>query len=234
MNPKAPIFLAVDSPDFETASAWVQATHEYIAGFKVGLEFFSALGSEGVRKLMDLTDADIFLDVKLHDIPNTVAAATRALSHLTPKFLTVHASGGQAMIAAAAEAGPQIKIAAVTVLTSLSSDDVKEVGFQKEALPTAVNLAKLAVSAGAHAIVCSPQEISAIRQAVGADISIITPGVRPLTEESKDDQQRTMDPAGALIAGADYLVIGRPITRFWSEGGDAMKERTLEIVSQLK
>ena len=233
MSSKAPIFLAVDTADIDVATEWVQATQDYVAGFKLGLEFFAALGSEGVRRIKGITEADIFLDLKLHDIPNTVAGATRQIADLNPRFLTVHASGGKEMISAAVTAGPEIEIAAVTVLTSLGNQDLSEIGFKSDPLQSAVRLAVLAKSAGARAIICSPLEISAIRNAVGPELSIITPGVRPTSDIGGDDQQRTMDPKSAIAAGSTYLVIGRPITSAWAQGSDAMRERAASIASQL-
>lgn len=232
MTMRAPIFLAIDCDDLEVAKSWVTATQEFVAGFKLGLEFFATFGPDGVRRIVDLTDAELFLDLKLHDIPNTVAGATRAVSGLNPRFLTVHASGGAAMVNAAVIAGPNIDIAAVTVLTSLSSNDLSDIGFKSDPLDSAVRLAILAVSSGAKAIVCSPLEISAIRSAVGPDISIITPGVRP-TSSSSDDQQRTTDPKSAILAGANYLVMGRPITSAWSDGFDALRARAAIIAAEL-
>jgi orotidine-5'-phosphate decarboxylase len=225
MSAKAPIFLAIDTADLDVAKAWILATQDHLMGFKLGLEFFLTFGSEGVKQIQGITDAGIFLDLKLHDIPNTVSRATRQIAPLKPRFLTVHASGGKAMIKAAVNEGANIQIAAVTVLTSLGSDDLVEIGYKSSPLDTAVALAKLAKSAGAKAIVCSPLEILAVRQAVGPDISIIVPGVRPADDKMADDQQRTMDPKTAMESGATYLVIGRPITNAWALGPDAMRER---------
>lgn len=233
MSGKAPIFLAIDTADLEVAKAWILATRDYLTGFKLGLEFFAACGSEGVKQIREITDADIFLDLKLHDIPHTVAGATRQILPLRPRFLTVHASGGKTMIQAAVNEGPDIDIAAVTVLTSLGSEDLGEIGFKSSPLDTAVSLARLAKAAGAKAIICSPLEISAIRQAVGPDLSIITPGVRPASDKTSDDQQRTMDPKTAMDSGATYLVIGRPITKAWAFGPDALRDRAAFIASQL-
>jgi orotidine-5'-phosphate decarboxylase len=233
MSAKAPIFLAIDTADLDVAKGWVLATQDYLTGFKLGLEFFLAFGNEGVKQIQGITDADIFLDLKLHDIPNTVSGATRQIALLKPRFLTVHASGGRAMIQAAVNEGPEIDIAAVTVLTSLGSEDLSEIGYKSAPLDAAVELAKLAKSAGARAIVCSPLEISAIRQAVGPDLWIITPGVRPVDGKVTDDQQRTMDPKTAMKAGASYLVIGRPITNAWAQGPEAMRDRAALIASQL-
>ena len=233
MSAKAPIFLAIDTADLDVAKAWILATQDYLMGYKLGLEFFAAFGSEGVREIGAMTDADIFLDLKLHDIPNTVSGATRQIALLMPRFLTVHASGGKAMIEAAVKEGPKIEIAAVTVLTSLGSDDLTEIGFTPSPLDAAVALAKLAKSAGAKAIVCSPLEILAVRQAVGPELSIITPGVRPASEKVSDDQQRRMDPKTAMDSGATYLVIGRPITSAWAQGPQALRDRAALIASQL-
>lgn len=230
---KAPIVLAVDTPDLQTAIQWVRATQEHISVFKLGLEFFLTFGADGVKAIQDETDSDIFLDLKLHDIPHTVSGAAKAVSHLKPKFLTVHASGGRAMVRAAAEAMPDTYITGVTILTSMSEADVIEVGFKSSALDSAVSLAKVAIAGGARAIVCSPLEIAAVRAAVGAEPFIITPGVRPLDMAGSDDQQRTMTPEDAIQSGASLVVIGRPITQKWSDGASAMKARAEQIGSSL-
>ncbi|CAB4530247.1 MAG: orotidine-5'-phosphate decarboxylase [Actinobacteria bacterium] len=230
---KAPIVLAVDTPELATAIEWVKATHDYVSVFKLGLEFFLTFGSDGVKAIKDVTDADIFLDLKLHDIPHTVSGAARAVSHLSPKYLTVHASGGSAMIQAAVDASPKTHVTGVTILTSLSDEDVSTIGFANNALNSAVGLAKLAVTAGAGAIVCSPLEIAAIRNAVGNSPIIITPGVRPADSSATDDQVRTMTPKAAIGIGASLVVIGRPITHSWSLGAKAMSERAAQIASEL-
>ena len=230
---KAPIVLAVDTPDLKTAVEWVKATQESVSVFKLGLEFFLTFGSDGVKAIKDVTDSDIFLDLKLHDIPHTVSGATKAIAHLAPKFLTVHASGGGAMIRAAVEAAPQTYITGVTILTSLSEEDVQQIGFSANALTSAVGLANLASQSGARAIVCSPLEIAAIRAAVGAQPIIITPGVRPADSTQSDDQVRTMTPSAAIQTGASLVVIGRPITQSWSQGSAAMRERAAQIAADL-
>ena len=209
----SPIILAVDTDDLEIAKRWVSITNPYIGVFKLGLEFFIKFGQAGVKAVQAETEKPLFLDLKLHDIPNTVSRSALQVADLAPMFLTVHASGGRAMINAAAQSLPATKITAVTVLTSLDSADLKEVGMGKDAQDLAIQLAKLSVSAGAKAIVCSPKEISQIRNAVGDQALIITPGVRPSGTLSSDDQKRTMDPKTAIEEGADYLVIGRPITK---------------------
>lgn len=230
---KAPIVLAVDTPDLKTAIEWVRATQDHISVFKLGLEFFLTFGVQGVKAIQGETDSEIFLDLKLHDIPHTVSGAAKAVSQLAPKFLTVHASGGRAMIQAAADAMKETYITGVTILTSMSEADVSEVGFKSSALDSAVSLAKVAVAGGARAIVCSPLEIAAVRAAVGAEPFIITPGVRPLDMAGSDDQKRTMTPEDAIRSGANLVVIGRPITQSWSEGASAMKARAEEIGASL-
>jgi orotidine-5'-phosphate decarboxylase len=230
---KGPIVLAVDTPDLATAIEWVKATQDSVSVYKLGLEFFLTFGSDGVKAIKDVTDSEIFLDLKLHDIPHTVSGATKAVAHLSPKYLTVHASGGPAMIKAAVDAVPQTHITGVTILTSLSEDDVSLIGYRANALQSAVDLAVLATRAGARAIVCSPLEISAIRTAVGDQPIIITPGVRPSDSTLSDDQVRTMTPRAAIEAGASLVVIGRPITQSWSQGAHAMRDRAAEIAGDL-
>lgn len=210
---KSPLILAVDTDDLDVAKRWVSTTSEYIGVYKLGLEFFVKFGIPGVQSIQAETDKDIFLDLKLHDIPNTVAKSAAQLRNINPLFLTVHASGGREMINAASRSLPNSKITAVTILTSLDSADLVEIGYLGTSQERAAQMAGFAVTAGAKAIVCSPQEISAVRQVVSADIQIITPGVRPLSSKGGDDQKRTMDPKSAIVAGANYLVIGRPITQ---------------------
>jgi orotidine-5'-phosphate decarboxylase len=217
----------------ETAIQWVKATQDSVSVFKLGLEFFLTFGADGVKAIKNVTDSDIFLDLKLHDIPHTVSGATKAVAHLAPKYLTVHASGGTAMISAAVEAAPSTHITGVTILTSLSENDVTAIGFSANALTSAVGLAALATKAGAGAIVCSPLEISAIRSAIGSEPIIITPGVRPADSSKDDDQVRTMTPRAAFEAGASLVVIGRPITQSWSQGAVAMRDRAAEIAADL-
>lgn len=208
----SPIILAVDTNEIDIAKRWVSQTSEYVGLFKLGLEFYLRFGAHGVREIQSQTDKKIFLDLKLHDIPNTVNGAAKQVADLKPRFLTVHASGGKEMVKAAVTAAPEVEITAVTILTSLSQLELTEIGFSGSTLERAAELAKLAVSAGARAIVCSPLEISAIRGVIPDEVVIITPGIRPLDQSKGDDQKRTMDPKSALAAGANYLVIGRPIT----------------------
>ncbi len=230
---KAPIILAVDTPEFDTARRWIEATAESVSVYKLGLEFFLTFGRDGVRAIKDEFGVEIFLDLKLHDIPNTVAHAASAIADLAPRFLTIHASGGPAMISAAVQAVPNIDITAVTILTSLSEEDLFAIGYSQPALESAVALASLSVKAGARAIVCSPLEIKAIRNSVGPDPIIITPGVRPADSSSSDDQVRTMTPTDAIKAGANYLVIGRPITGAWKIGAEAMRSAATVIADEI-
>ena len=208
----SPIILAMDTDDLDTAKKWIEITNGSVGVYKLGLEFFLKFGRDGVAAIQRETDCQIFLDLKLHDIPNTVGAATAQVAALKPKFLTVHASGGSAMIQAAATNAPETDITAVTILTSLSQDDLNEIGYEGTPQSRAIEMAKLAVQAGAKAIVCSPLEIEGIRAAIPNEISIITPGIRPKGSAGSDDQKRVLDPKSAIQAGANYLVIGRPIT----------------------
>jgi orotidine-5'-phosphate decarboxylase len=222
----APIALALDGPDRVTVLAWAAAAAPHVAVMKVGLETYLRDGATivgGVRAAAP--SCGLFLDLKLHDIPNTVAGAARSIAHLAPDYLTVHASGGPAMVAAAADALPGTRITAVTILTSMSESDLDAVGMRGPALDAAVRLARMAVTAGARAIVCSPQEVAAIRAAVPADITLITPGVRPASGEGSAtaDQSRVATPEAALAAGADLLVIGRPITAASDPGEAALR-----------
>jgi orotidine-5'-phosphate decarboxylase len=233
MSKKAPIILAVDTSDLELAKSWIAHTAEHVSVFKLGLEFFLNFGRDGVRAVTENSDAKIFLDLKLHDIPNTVAHAAASAGALNPLFLTVHASGGSAMIKAAAQAAPDTSITAVTILTSMSEMDVKSVGFAHNSLDTATQLAQLAVASGAKAIVCSPLETARIRSAIGKETLIITPGVRPLSMVGTDDQTRTMTPTDAIAAGANFVVIGRPITSAWEPTGVEIGKRAHEIASEI-
>ena len=212
----APIAVALDAPDLEVLAAWTRAVSPVVSTLKIGLEVFCRDGAQAViaaRRAAASVGArpEVFLDLKLHDIPATVAGAARAVAELEPAYLTVHASGGPQMVQAAATALPGTRITAVTVLTSLDEQALEAVGLVGPAQDAAVRLAVLAVSAGARAVVCSPKEVAAIRAAVPDDIVLITPGVRPAGADL-NDQKRVATPEQALADGADLLVIGRPIT----------------------
>ncbi len=228
----SPIILALDTKELETAKSWIEATNESIGIYKIGLEFYLKFGADGLRRLADAGDFKIFLDLKLHDIPNTVSAAVSSVVDLAPKFLTIHASGGAAMIKAASDAAPNVSITAVTILTSLSDSDLVEIGYAKNTKSSAASLAKLASENGARSIVCSPFEASEIRAVVGDKLEIITPGVRP-TGADLGDQKRVMTPKEAVTAGANYLVIGRPITDQAKISLTSMSETAASILDSL-
>jgi orotidine-5'-phosphate decarboxylase len=207
----APIAVALDAPDVETAARWANAVQRYVSVLKVGLELFCRQGPEVVDVVRGGTGLDLFLDLKLHDIPNTVAGAARSVARLKPAYLTVHASGGRDMVRAAAEAAPDVRIAAVTLLTSIDERALRVLGIDSSTNDVVLRLASVAVEAGARAIVCSPQEVAAVRREVGEGVTLITPGVR-LAGGDVQDQARVATPRQALADGADLLVIGRPIT----------------------
>ncbi|MGN6331765.1 MAG: orotidine-5'-phosphate decarboxylase [Motilibacteraceae bacterium] len=211
-NAPAPIAVALDAPDLATAVRWAQAVGPHVSTVKVGLELFLRHGHEAVVACREASGGRaVFLDLKLHDIPNTVAGAARSVADLAPDYLTVHAGGGAAMVRAAADALPVTRVVGVTVLTSLGEPDLAAIGLAGPSLDAAVRLARVAVDGGARAIVCSPREVAAVRAAVPDDVVLITPGVRPAGGDL-GDQQRVATPEQALADGADLLVIGRPIT----------------------
>ncbi|GAB1817376.1 orotidine-5'-phosphate decarboxylase [Herbidospora sp. RD11066] len=216
----APIAVALDAPDLETAARWASLVTPHVSTVKVGLELYLRYGPDVIASVRGASGVQVFLDLKLHDIPNTVAGATKAVARLKPAFLTVHATGGAAMIRAAVENAPQTRIAAVTVLTSLSETDLAAIGLQGPPQDAVRRLAALAVGAGAQALVCSPMEVAAVRAEVGEGITLITPGVRPAGADSQD-QARVATPERALADGADLLVIGRPITGSADPGATA-------------
>ncbi|HXZ00778.1 MAG TPA: orotidine-5'-phosphate decarboxylase [Stellaceae bacterium] len=212
---KNPIFCAIDTPDLAQARAIAQAVRNVVS-IKLGLEFFTAHGPAGVREVAG--KAPLFLDLKLHDIPNTVAGAVRAAAALKPLLLTVHCSGGKAMLRAAAEAAKQaapdrqrLKLLGVTVLTSLDDGDLEAVGQRGPAAEQVRRLALLARDCGLDGVVCSPLEAAMLRQACGPNFLLVVPGIR-LMGLAAGDQKRVMGPRETLAAGADFLVIGRPIT----------------------
>jgi orotidine-5'-phosphate decarboxylase len=208
----APVAVALDTADLETAFSWAAASGPSVSTVKVGLELFLRHGQDAVVKCREASGGrDVFLDLKLHDIPHTVAGAARAVAELAPTYLTVHASGGVAMVRAAVDALPTTKVTGVTVLTSLSAEQLAGIGFADRPRDAVRRLAVLAVEGGARALVCSPLEVAQVRAEVGPDITLITPGVRP-AGGATGDQARVATPAQALADGADLLVVGRPIT----------------------
>lgn len=214
-SPRNPIFCAVDTADLAKAHKLAGLLRGRVHGFKLGLEFFMAHGAMGYRKIAD-AGIPIFLDVKLHDIPNTVAGAVASLLPLKPDFMTLHTAGGPAMMQAAAEAAAKAgkerpKLLGVTVLTSLDKKDLAAVGQDTDTAAQVARLARLAKESGLDGIVCSPEEVKNLRGILGPDFILMVPGIRPQWAAA-NDQKRIMTPKEAVEAGATYLVIGRPIT----------------------
>lgn len=209
-----PVFVALDTPDLDRALAIARAVKPYVGGLKVGFEFLTACGPDGVRKIVDI-GLPVFTDTKYHDIPNTVAAAGREIARLGAALFNVHASGGETMMREAALAAraidPKVAIIAVTVLTSIDEAALDQVGQRGPAADQVVRLAKLTQKASLDGVVCSAHEIALIRKACGPDFLLVVPGIRPAGADL-GDQKRVMTPAEAHRAGADILVIGRPIT----------------------
>ena len=208
-----PIFAALDTPDLPRALEIAKSICPHVGGLKVGLEFITALGPDAVRQIV-ATGAPVFADTKFHDIPNTVAGASKAIASLGISIFNIHASGGEAMMRAAKDAAasinPNVKLIAVTVLTSLEDSDLDAVGQKKPARDQVLRLAELTKKSGLDGVVCSAHEIEPIRKALGPDFMLVVPGIRPAGADLAD-QKRVMTPSDALKRGADILVIGRPI-----------------------
>lgn len=214
-----PVLVALDLTALDQARELARRLRGAVGGIKLGLEFYMANGAAGVAALSEL-GLPVFLDLKFHDIPNTVAGAIRAIAPLRPAITNVHAGGGRAMMIAARDAAtesaaklgaPAPKLIAVTVLTSLSGQDLADVGQPSDTLDQVRRLAALTRQCGLDGVVCSPQEIAVLRRDLGPDFLLVTPGIRPAWAAS-GDQKRIMTPAEAVQAGASHLVIGRPIT----------------------
>ena len=210
-----PILCAIDVADPNQAKTLVRTLKGAVGGIKLGLEFFTANGPRAVKDTAQ--GLPLFLDLKLHDIPNTVAGSVKAAATLEPLLLTVHCAGGAAMMKAAAEAAKQagrgkpMKLLGVTVLTSLDERDLEATGQKGPVAEQVKRLALLAKESGLDGIVCSPQEVAELRQALGPEFLLVVPGIR-IGSLSHGDQKRVMGPKDAITSGADYLVIGRPIT----------------------
>jgi len=207
------IIVALDTDSPESALSVVKTLADVVGMFKVGMELFPRGGPDLVRKIRD-AGADVFLDLKFHDIPNTVAGAVRSAAALGIRFTTVHASGGRQMLASAAEAafGTGTTVLAVTVLTSLDGSDLSEIGVPLSPADMVLRLAGMAMREGIGGYVCSAREVSAVRGLVGNSAVLVTPGVR-LQDDAALDQKRVVTPFDAMRNGADYLVVGRPITK---------------------
>ena len=228
---KLPIILALDTKEIAQAASWIKASRESISHFKVGLEFYLRHGAQGIEKLRAENDFELFLDLKLYDIPNTVKGAVESVASLTPKFLTVHAAGGDKMIKAAVDALPNGSITAVTVLTSFSEADFALMGQKNSIEETTKSWAQMAISSGATSLVCSPFEVSALRT-LSSTATLITPGVR-VEGDAPGDQARIMSPSQAISAGADFVVIGRSITSLWDGSDLQMRKKIEQIASTL-
>ena len=215
LSPADRLIVALDLPSATAATDLVDELQGVCRWFKVGMELYYAAGNSIVTHLRG-RGFEVFLDLKLHDIPNTVAGAIRTVSSTGASLLTVHAAGGEKMLRAAVEAASHPdspRLLAVTVLTSMSAADLNSTGVSDSPESQVVRLAKLARGCGVAGLVCSPQEVAAVRQAVGQDALLVVPGVRPAGTEGSDDQARVATPAEAIAAGASMLVVGRPITR---------------------
>lgn len=208
--PKRRIVLPLDVSSIDEAAALAGRLADEVGVFKIGLELFTTAGP-GILRIGRDNGVDVFLDLKLHDIPETVERAVKAAVHHKVRYLTVHASGGPEMLRRAVlVAGPDVTILAVTVLTSLNDDDLKAIGISRLVEPQVVGLARMAWDAGVRGFVCSPLEVSTLRQVLGPDAFLVVPGIRPMNTESAD-QKRVATPGSAIRAGADLLVVGRPI-----------------------
>lgn len=218
-----PIIVALDVPTIDDARSLATSIADAAGGFKVGLQLFAANGPDAVRALGDVR---VFLDLKLHDIPTTVAKTVRAVASLGVELLTVHALGGRAMLEAANDAKREEKVLAVTILTSLDDTACKELGLPPvaEAVPS---LAELAFAAGCDGVICAPPDVEAVREVCPPGFLVVTPGVRP-AGAGHDEQARVRTPREAIDAGADRVVIGRPIT-----AADDPRAAALEILSSL-
>ncbi|QJA06954.1 orotidine-5'-phosphate decarboxylase [Thermosulfurimonas marina] len=236
MDPASRLIFPLDVPSLSEARRWVKLLAGLVGVFKVGLELFTAEGPAAVEMVREEAGAEIFLDLKLHDIPATVAGAVRAASRLGVDMLTVHVSAGRGALkeaVRAAEGG--LKILAVTLLTSLTRADLMEVGWSPELArdmrEAALRLSHLAYRCGVHGVVCSAKEVSTIKEAFPHLLTVV-PGVRPdwLEENLADDQRRIASPKEAVRAGADYLVVGRPIRE--ARDPRAVAQRILEEMAQ--
>ncbi len=218
-HPGDKLIFALDASGFDEAQSWIELLSGHVGMFKVGKELFTSVGPKIVDSIKE-RGGRVFLDLKFHDIPNTVARAAEAAVKMNVDMFNIHASGGSRMIretveavtvCAAKQGGLKPVVLAVTVLTSLNHDDLKEIGFEQTTNDLVLRLAKMAQKAGASGVVASPQDIAALRRDISGDFVIVTPGIRSALEPVQDDQKRTLSAMEAIEAGADYIVVGRPI-----------------------
>jgi orotidine-5'-phosphate decarboxylase len=228
MSNKPIIFCALDTADLDAATLWARSVGPVTGGLKLGMEFINAFGPQGIDRIQDACpEAQLFIDLKFHDIPNTVAGAVKAVTtRFAPAYLNVHAAGGHEMMAAAKTAcGKNTKLLGVTVLTSLVDADMQQIGFAQSAAQQVEKLATLTQKAGLDGVVCSAHEIELLRKLCGKDFVLMVPGIRP-EGSAGGDQKRVMTPKEAVQKGATHLVIGRPITH--SDDPRAAAETILE------
>ena len=237
-QPKDYIIFPLDLPTYDQAISYVETLDGHVGLFKVGLELFIAQGPEILKAIRNTTDAGMFLDLKLHDIPATVKRAFMAASRYLPQFVTVHCDEGDEILRSVAQENPgNTKILAITVLTSLNQEKLKKLGYAQEYADSVSALvllkARMAREAGCHGVVCSGLEVAMVRKEIGPDMIAVTPGIRPSwTVVDQDDQKRIVTPAHAVRNGSDYVVIGRPI-RDAKDPQDAAKRVAEEIASAL-
>ena len=210
------LILALDVPTREEAAPILRQLSGHLRWVKIGLQMFTSYGPDYVRSVADL-GFNVFLDLKLHDIPNTVAKAVESLAPLPIQMLTIHTAGGGEMMRVARAAqlkhNPNLLLLGVTVLTSMDSTGLNEIGVNASSAEQVARLGQLAAASGLRGLVCSPLEVTLLRQKLSADMQLITPGIRPAGEAGGDDQKRVMSPADAARAGSSYIVVGRPILK---------------------
>lgn len=224
------IFCAIDTDNLDHACALAKQIAPVTGGIKLGLEFFNNFGPQGIDKILkSAPEAQLFIDLKFHDIPNTVAGAVRGIcNNFSPAYLNVHAAGGLEMMQAAkAACEKQTKLLAVTILTSLDQHAINEIGYDRSVSEQVIKMAQLTKKAGLDGVVCSAHEIELLRNACGDDFALMVPGIRP-HGAAQGDQKRVMTPSEALNAGATHLVIGRPIT-----GADDPAKAAAEILRSI-
>ena len=228
------LILALDVPTREEAAPILRQLRGQLHWVKIGLQMFTAYGPNYVREVAGM-GFNIFLDLKLHDIPNTVAKAVESLAPLPIQMLTLHTAGGGEMMRAAKAAqekhNPKLLLLGVTVLTSMDSAGLNEIGVTSASADQVARLGKLAADAGLRGLVCSPLEVAVLRQKLPADMQLITPGIRPASEQGSDDQKRVMTPADAASAGSTYIVVGRPILKA-ADPAEAARTILAELGSQ--